>query len=125
MLKRKSWLGPKSLIILQFLLGVYGGYFGGAVGIIMLAVWTLAGLRDIHAMNAGRTLLGGIMNSAAVVLFIAAGKIWWPQAIAMLVAAVAGGYAGARVARRVNASWVRATIIVISASVTIAFFRRS
>src|SRR5262249_16123113 len=46
--KRKSWLSPKALIVFQFLAGIYGGYFGGAVGIIMLAVWSLAGLRDIH-----------------------------------------------------------------------------
>ena len=90
----------------------------------MLAAWTLAGLRDIHAMNAGRTLLGGIMNAAAIVLFIAAGKVWWPQAAVMLVAAVSGGYAGARVARRVNPSRIRTAIIVVSVVVTIAFFRR-
>ena len=125
LLKVKSRIGPKTLIVLQFLLGVYGGYFGGAVGIIMLAAWTLAGLRDIHAMNAGRTLLGGIMNAAAIVLFIAARKVWWPQAAVMLVAAVSGGYAGARIARRVNPSRVRAAIIVVSVLVTIAFFRRA
>jgi uncharacterized protein len=125
LLWRKSWIGDKTLIVFQFLLGVYGGYFGGAVGIIMLAIWSLAGLRDIHAMNAGRTLLGGVMNAAAVVLFIIAGKIWWPQAMAMLVAAVIGGYVGARAARRLNPSILRTTIIFISVLVTIAFFRRA
>jgi hypothetical protein len=125
MFRRHSWISPKALIVLQFLAGIYGGYFGGAVGIILLAVWTLAGLRDIHAMNAGRTLLGGVMNAAAVVLFVIADKVWWPQAIKMLVASVVGGYVGARVARRVNASWVRSAIILVSVSVTIAFFRRS
>jgi uncharacterized membrane protein YfcA len=121
----KSWIGPRTLIVAQFLLGVYGGYFGGAVGIIMLAVWSLAGLRDIHAMNAGRTLLGGIMNAAAIVCFIIAGKVWWTQTSMMLAAAVAGGYVGARLARRVNPSVVRAAIIVVSLLVTIAFFRRA
>ena len=121
----KSRIDPKALIAFQFLLGIYGGYFGGAVGIIMLAMWSLAGLRDIHAMNAGRTLLGGIMNAAAVVLFAIAGKIWWAQAIVMLIAAVIGGYAGARVARRVNPSRVRAAIIAVSILVTLAFFRRA
>jgi uncharacterized protein len=125
MLGGKSWLGPKMLIAIQFVLGIYGGYFGGAVGIIMLAAWSLAGLRDIHAMNAGRTFLGGLMNAAAVVLFIIAGKIWWTQGLLMLVAAVVGGYAGARVARRVKPSRVRAAIILISILVTFAFFRRA
>src|SRR6202007_1580407 len=78
-LKRQNWMGTRKLIVLQFFVGIYGGYFGGAVGIIMLAVWTLAGLRDIHAMNGGRTLLGGIMNAAAIVCFIIAGKVWWTQ----------------------------------------------
>ena len=123
--KRKLWIGPKTLLVAQFLLGVYGGYFGGAVGIIMLAVWSLAGLRDIHAMNAGRTLLGGIMNAAAIVCFIIAGKVWWIQTVMMLAAAVTGGYIGARVARRANPSLVRAAIIVVSILVTIAFFRRA
>src|SRR5437660_5677228 len=123
--RRKLWIGPKTLIVAQFLLGVYGGYFGGAIGIIMLAAWSLAGLRDIHAMNAGRTLLGGIMNAAAIVCFIIAGKVWWIQTSMMLAGAVTGGYIGARLARRVNPSLVRAAIIVVSVFVTIAFFRRA
>jgi uncharacterized membrane protein YfcA len=123
-LKRQWWMGAKTLIALQFLVGIYGGYFGGAVGIIMLAVWSLAGLRDIHAMNGGRTLLGGIMNAAAVVCFIIAGKIWWLQTSMMLVAAVTGGYAGARFARRVNPALIRGIIIVVSIVVTAAFFIR-
>jgi uncharacterized membrane protein YfcA len=121
----KPWLGPKMLIALQFFVGIYGGYFGGAVGIIMLALWTVAGLRNIHAMNAGRTLLGGVMNSAAVVCFILAGKVWWLQAGMMLVAAVVGGYAGARVARKVNPAVVRGIIIAVSVIVTAAFFFRA
>src|SRR5437867_8278367 len=122
--KRKSWIGPKALVIFHYFVGIYGGYFGGAVGIIILAVWSLAGLRDIHAMNAGRTLLGGLMNAAAVVLFIFARKVWWAQAAVMLVAAVMGGYAGARIARRVNPSLIRTAIIMFGLFVTIAFFRR-
>src|SRR5215472_6694090 len=124
-LKRQNWMGTRTLIFFQFLVGIYGGYFGGAVGIIMLAVWTLAGMRDIHAMNGGRTLLGGVMNAAAVVCFIIARKIWWLQTAMMLVAAVTGGYAGARFARRVNPVWVRAIIIAVSITVTVAFFLRS
>jgi uncharacterized membrane protein YfcA len=124
-LKRQSWMGPKTLIGLQFFIGIYGGYFGGAVGIIMLAAWTLAGLRDIHAMNGGRTLLGGVMNAAAVVCFVIAGKIWWLQTSMMLVAAVAGGYAGARLAKQTKPAWIRALIIGVSVAVTAAFFLRS
>jgi uncharacterized membrane protein YfcA len=122
--KRQGWMGPKTLIAMQFLVGIYGGYFGGAVGIIMLAVWSLAGLRDIHAMNGGRTLLGGLMNAAAVVCFIIARKVWWPQTAVMLAAAVMGGYAGARFARQINPAVIRAVIIAVSVLVTAAFFVR-
>ena len=125
MLKRQTWMGPKTLIGFQLLVGIYGGYFGGAVGIIMLAVWSLAGLRDIHAMNGGRTLLGGVMNAAAVICFIIAGKVWWLQTSMMLVAAVAGGYAGARFAKRTKPSWIRGIVIIISVAVTAAFFLRT
>ena len=124
-LQRQDWMGTRTLIAFQYLVGIYGGYFGGAVGIIMLAVWTLAGMRDIHAMNGGRTLLGGVMNAAAVVCFIIAGKIYWLQTSMMLIAAVAGGYAGARFARRVNPALVRSIIIAVSIAVTAAFFLRS
>ena len=123
-LKRQDWMGPNTLLILQFFVGIYGGYFGGAVGIIMLAVWSLAGLRDIHAMNGGRTLLGGVMNAAAVVCFIIAGKIWWLQTSMMLAAAVIGGYMGARFARKANPSVIRGLIIMVSSAVTVAFFLR-
>ena len=125
MLKQQTWIGPKTLIGFQFLVGIYGGYFGGAVGIIMLAVWSLAGLRDIHAMNGGRTLLGGVMNAAAVICFIIAGKVWWLQTSMMLVAAVAGGYAGARLAKRAKPSWIRGIVVIISVAVTAAFFLRT
>ena len=68
--------------------------------------------------------MGGVMNAAAVVCFVIAGKIWWLQTSMMLVAAVIGGYAGARYARSVNPKWVRAFIIVVSITVTVVFFRR-
>jgi uncharacterized membrane protein YfcA len=76
-------------------------------------------------MNGGRTLLGGVMNAAAVICFIIAGKIWWLQTAMMLIAAVAGGYAGARFARKVDPRWVRSIIIAVSITVTAAFFLRT
>jgi uncharacterized protein len=84
----------------------------------------MAGLRDVHAMNAGRTLLGGVMNAAAVVCFVIAGKVWWLPAMLLLIAAVIGGYAGAYFAKRVNPGLIRGVIIAISTAVTIAFFVR-
>jgi uncharacterized membrane protein YfcA len=123
-LKRMFHIGPVALVIFQFGVGLYGGYFGGAIGIIMLAAWSVFGLTDIHFMNANRTLMGSVANAIAIVLFIIARKIWWPQTLVMLVAAVIGGYVGARFARNVNRQYLRAFIVVVSFAITIAFFVR-
>ncbi len=123
-LRELHHIGPVTLLVIQFAVGIYGGYFGGAMGIVMLAVYSLFGLTELNAMNALKTLLSGVINGIAVVLFVAAGKIAWPQTAVMLVAAVLGGYFGARVARRMNPAHVRAGIIVISVGVTLAFFLR-
>jgi uncharacterized membrane protein YfcA len=123
-LKRAVHIGPVTVIIIQFLIGIYGGYFGGAIGIVMLAVWSVFGMTDIHVMNANKTVLAGVMNGIAVVLFIVAHKIWWPQTLAMLVAAIVGGTIGAHSAKRVDQKYLRVAIIVISCSMTIVFFLR-
>ena len=123
-LARMVRIGPVTLLCIQALVAIYGGYFGGAIGILMLAAWSLFGMKDIHMMNANRTLLGGAMNGVAVILFVIARKIWWPQTLVMLVAAVIGGYAGARFARRANPRYIRTAVSVISAAITIAFFVR-
>jgi uncharacterized protein len=115
---------PAILLGCQYLVAIYGGYFGGAVGILMLVLLSLYGLTNIHAMNASKTLLVGSMNGVAVVCFVLAGKVWWPQTLVMLVAAVAGGYAGARFVRRVDSRIVRAGITLVSIGMTIAFFLR-
>ena len=117
-------IGPAALLTIQFMVGIYGGYFGGAMGIVMLAVYSLFGLTDLNSMNATKALMSGLINGIAVVLFAAAGKVAWPQTIVMLIAAVLGGYFGARVARGMNPKHVRAGIIAISVTVTLAFFVR-
>lgn len=117
-------IGPRTLLMLQFIVAIYGGYFGGAVGIVSMALWSLLGHTDIHKMNAVKTLLVGTMNTAAVVCFVLAGKVWWPQTLVMMAAAIAGGYLGARLARRMNPKHIRAAVIVISFTVTAAFFLR-
>jgi uncharacterized protein len=115
-------IGPVTLLTIQFAVGVYGGYFGGAMGIVMLAVYSLFGLTDLNAMNATKALMSGLINGIALVLFVGAGLIVWPQTITMLIAAMLGGYFGARVARGMNPKHVRAGIIAISVTVTVVFF---
>lgn len=117
-------IGPRTVLVGQFLVSIYGGYFGGAVGILLLALYSLFGLADIRAMNATKTFLSGCMNAVAVVCFIIAGKIWWMQTAVMFVAAVLGGYFGAHYARKMNPLHIRAAIVVISVIMTVVFFRR-
>jgi uncharacterized membrane protein YfcA len=123
-LQRKFRIGTTALICVQFAVALYGGYFGGAIGILMLAAWSLFGLTSIHVMNANKTLLAAAMNGVAVVLFIIARKIWWPQTLAMLAAGIIGGYLGARGAKRVDGRYVRFAVILISAAITVVFFLR-
>lgn len=120
-LKRVVTIGPASLLTVQFAIAIYGGYFGGAIGILMLAVFALFGVDDIHRMNAMKTLLSGTLNAAAVVCFIIAGKVWWSETAIMLVGAVLGGLAGPAVAKRMEQSRLRLVIIAVGVAMTVAF----
>ena len=122
MLRRVVRIGRSTLLCCQFFLGIYCGYFGGAVGIMTLAVWSLLGMTDIKAMNATKTLVVGATNAIAVVCFILAGKVWWPQTVVMLIAAIVGGYGGARFARRLPAQRLRRGITVFNFMITCIFF---
>jgi uncharacterized protein len=124
-LRRVVHIGPGALLVGQFVLAIYGGYFGGAVGIMTLAVWSLFFVAKINAMNAAKTLLVGSMNATAVVCFIIAGKVWLPQAAVMMVAATLGGYFGARVTRRLPQEKVRLGITALTFVMTAAVFYRA
>ncbi len=124
-LRQYFTIGPVSLCLLQFGIAIYGGYFGGAMGIMMLALFGLFGLENIHSMNALKTLLAGMLNAVAVVCFVIAGKVDWQPALIMLVSAVVGGYVGAHTARRMNPEHVRAVVIAIGATMTVLFFLRT
>lgn len=115
---------PLPFFVIHFFLGIYTGYFGGALGLITLAVWSLFGLTDLKAMNPNKILLGGLTNTAAVICFVIAGKVWWTESLVMLAGAVAGGYAGARFGRTLNPRIVRGVVIAISVLATIVFFLR-
>jgi uncharacterized membrane protein YfcA len=97
----------------QFLVAVYGGYFGAGIGILMLSALGLMGLHDIHRMNAVKSVLAAVINGVSVVVFVLVGRIEWRFAPVMAVAAIAGGYAGARVGRLLPRSLVRWTVIVL------------
>jgi uncharacterized membrane protein YfcA len=120
---RARWhIHAYAVLALQFALGVYGGYFGGAVGIMMIAVWGLLDKRELKQLNAPRTLLVSAANMVAVLAFIAAGAVRWPETLAMLAGALAGGYGGAHVGRRAPPGIVRAVTLLATACITLVFF---
>jgi uncharacterized membrane protein YfcA len=117
-------LSRTGVLAVQAVISVYGGYFGGGIGFLMLAALTLFGLRDIHAMNGLKVLLAAIMNGAAVVAFIAAGAVRWPETLVIAVGAVAGGYIGVIGAKRVPQAALKALVLAIGATLTVYFFVR-
>lgn len=124
-LRRRVQIGRTTLLVTQGGLAIYGGYFGGAVGIMMMAVWALFGHDDIKALNASRTLLVGATNLVAVLCFALAKMVWWPQTLVMLVAAALGGYLGAHVSKRLPVPVVRALISTFGFSMTALLFWRA
>jgi uncharacterized membrane protein YfcA len=117
-----SWKSLLGVTVLQAVIAAYGGYFGGGIGILMLASLAIIGMDNIHEMNAVKTLLTIVINGVAVIIFIARGVIFWPQAIVMLVGAVLGGYGGAYFARRIDQRWVRLFVTIVGFSLTLYFF---
>ena len=115
-------IGRSPLLVIQFILGVYGGYFGGAVGLMMLAVWTLLDIIDLKAMAPARTLLVSAANGMAVLCFAVAGAVCWLDGVAMMASTITGGYFGARFARRLPPPVLRVFVVLLSATVTVGFF---
>lgn len=115
----------RSLMVIQFLLGVYAGYFGGAVGLLMLAAWRVLGEHDIKALNRPRTILVTAANTAAITLLIAAGVVRWAACLPVGAGALAGGYIGARLGKRLSPRVVHAMAVTISILITAAFFFRA
>jgi uncharacterized membrane protein YfcA len=113
------------IVICQFFISVYGGYFGAGIGILMLSSLGFLGLANIHQMNSLKTLLAFEINFVSVIFFILDGKIVWRFAILMAVAAIAGGYFGARLALRIKPIYVRWIVIVIGFSLAGYFFWRN
>jgi uncharacterized protein len=112
------------IIAFQFLVAVYGGYFGAGMGILMLSSLSFMGISDIHQMNALKCILGACINGVAVIVFIVEGKVAWQLAMVMSAAAILGGYMGAHYARRLNPQIVRWLVIAIGFLMAGYFFYR-
>jgi uncharacterized membrane protein YfcA len=117
-------VSPRNAAILQAAISIYGGYFGGGIGILMLAALTAAGMAVRNA-GATKNLLSGVMNAAAVVIFIARTKINWVIVIYVAIAAIAGGQLGVFLLRRINETALRIGITAIGTALTIALFVRA
>ena len=117
-------LGPRGALLVHFIISVYGGYFGGGIGFLMLAALTLFGMRDINAMNGLKMALVGVMTVTAIAAFVVADVVRWPEALPMLVGSIVGGYVAARAAQRLDQRLIKGFIIVLGVGLTTFFFWR-
>ncbi|MBU6400481.1 MAG: sulfite exporter TauE/SafE family protein [Verrucomicrobia bacterium] len=120
-------MGPRhygvwAAVVFQFLVALYGGYFGAGIGILMLASLGYLGLTNIHEMNGLKTVLGSLINLVAAVYFIFAGLIDWPKTAVMAIGAVAGYYFGAHYSQRISQSRVRQIITAVGFLISAVMF---
>jgi uncharacterized membrane protein YfcA len=114
------YLGP--VFMLQLLVGFYGGYFGAGIGILMLSTLSLLQLGNIHHVNGVKTVLAGMINGIAVVVFVTSDSVNWKLAVPMLITASIGGWLGATLARRMDRTAVRRIVIAIGVVLTTWYF---
>jgi uncharacterized membrane protein YfcA len=114
---------PRAEMVIQFLIAVYGGYFGGGIGFLMMASLTLAGLAVRNA-GAMKNVLAGVMNASAVAIFVFSHDVYWKQTLVTAIASSAGGYAGARMLTSVNEKALRLFVVLIGVALTIGLFWR-
>lgn len=108
--------------LFQLVVAVYGGYFGGGMGIVMLAMLAVLGMTDVHAMNALKSVMGFVINGVAVVMFIVFRAVYWKQGLIMIAGGIAGGYVGAHYALRLPQAWIRVFVVLVGAGMTVYFF---
>jgi uncharacterized protein len=111
--------------LFELLVAIYGGYFGGGIGIMNLALFAALGMTDIHAMNALKIVLVAVINGIATITFIATRAILWPQAVVMIVGAAIGGYSAAHFAQKLPQRLVRGMVIGLGIAMTAYFFLKA
>ncbi len=114
-------VGPVGAAIAQFFIAIYGGYFGGGIGFLMMAALTFAGMQT-RASTATKNALAGVMNAAAVAIFATSPEVHWLQALVLGGGAIVGGLGGAWALQRVNEKILRVVIVCIGAALTIGLF---
>ena len=121
--KSAAQVGPRTTGALQFLIAIYGGYFGGGIGFLMLAALTAAGLA-VRVAGSTKNVLAAVMNAAAVAIFLFTPGIPWPRIGVVCVGAMLGGYGGARLLQRVDEKLIRGFVIALGLCLTVALFLR-
>jgi uncharacterized membrane protein YfcA len=116
-----------AVVFFQFLVAIYGGYFGAGIGILMLSSLSMMGLGNIHRVNALKTVLAACINAMSALVFFIDGyvtepRIAWRFALPMMVFAIIGGYLGARLSQRMNRRLLRWLIILIGFSLSAYYF---
>lgn len=128
--KVRQWAATEARVVSSegglglFAVALYGGYFNGGLGIVLLALFALSGMTDLNRMNALKSGLSFLLSAISVAVFAAAGLVAWPQAVAMMFAATAGGYAGAPLARALPKPVVRGVIATVGFGMSAVFFWR-
>ncbi len=118
----KSWRWLAGAMVFQLFVGLYGGYFGAGIGILMLSALAILGMTDIHQMNGLKNFFGLSINGIAAVYFVVAGMVYWPDVALMAVGAIAGGYGGAGAARRMGREFVRRVVVFIGFAMAAMLF---
>jgi uncharacterized protein len=121
-LHQRVTIGRRTLLTAQALLGVYGGYFGGGVGLMTTATYGLLAGHTPRELFAPRTLMLAVANAAAAIVFVAAGMVRWAACLPMMAGAIVGGWAGAKVGKRLPAGAVRAWTLLVTGVTTGVFF---
>jgi uncharacterized membrane protein YfcA len=117
----KVAIPPRTEMVIQFGIAVYGGYFGGGIGFLMMASLALAGL-GVRAAGATKNILAGVMNASAVAIFVFSHQVYWSQVLVTAVASSLGGYAGARMLSLVNEKALRVFVVLIGIALTVGLF---
>lgn len=121
-LKRKADAGAITTFAGVFAVAVYGGYFNGGLGIILLALFGALGFADLNFMNGLKNAVSAILTMIAVLVYAWGGIVSWEYAVLMMASAIAGGYLGARWARRIPSRWLRLGVVAVGTTMTVIFF---
>ncbi|MES2338836.1 MAG: sulfite exporter TauE/SafE family protein [Pseudomonadota bacterium] len=124
-LHARTTIGPRTLVVAQVFLGIYGGYFGGGVGLITTAIYGLLANIVPRAMFAPRTLMLATANAAAAIIFIGFGMVAWWACLPMLAGGIVGGWLGAKIGKRLSPTMVRAWTLLVTGTTTAVFFSRA